>query len=198
MVAALPWKINSRRPHIAAVIRQSRIQTMRYCFLLTFALIVIATTSLAEPPAKLRPTNLIGFLKPGTHVGMTSEEGTNSVNLLIFDDDEYAVALDISKSLGEFVDAESLAKKHKLVRTRLDSHLARMSHREGAGTKSAIRVYPLRRMFVGTIRSVGDDYVLIEYVRFFKNDEKSVQVVVSNSAIARIYPDSDPIHFSPL
>ena len=168
---------------------------MQNCLPLTFAMVAFAATVFAEGPVEDRPAGVIGFLKSGQHVGMSSKEGTNSVNLLVFDDDEYAAALDIARSRGEFVDAELLSTKHKIVRNRLDAHLAKLRGEVGDIT-SSIRVYPLRGMFIGTVRSVGDDYVVMEYVRVNKNDEVKVKVVINKLAIARIYLDADPITFT--
>ena len=168
---------------------------MQHCLPLTFAMVAFAATAFAEEPVERPPASLLGFLKSGLHVGIKSDAGNNSVNLLIFDDDEHAVALDVARSRGEFVDAESLSTKHKIVRRRLDSHLAKLRGEIG-DAKNAIRVYPLRGMFIGTVRSVGDDYVVMEYVRVNKNDEVKVKVVINKLAIARIYLDADPITFT--
>jgi len=162
-----------------------------------FANLAFAKLAFADKPAERPGTGFFGFLEAGIRVGIKSTEGSQDVSLLVLDEEEYAAALDIFRARGGFVDAMPLAKRHAIVRKQLDAYLA-AAEKEASDQANEIRVYPLKGTFVGTIRSLGEDFVAIEYLQLRHLDEEQVQIVINKSTVARIYPNWDPIRFTPL
>ncbi|MCD0462035.1 preprotein translocase subunit YajC [Roseiconus lacunae] len=160
----------------------------RYSALVFLSLTMSACVN-AHATDKPLPDTLLGFLEPGMRVATQYIEGTGDVKISVYDDAEYKVALDIAKENGSFLDAETLASKHQLVRRLLDDHLAKHDEQISAAARDDIRVYPLLRWHFGKIRRIGDDFVLIE-------TEDKHRIVYSRSAITRIYLDSNPITFT--
>ena len=181
---------------MAAVIQCNGVKPVLNRLLLVLTVIAFPLTALCQDSAEQTPANLLGFLKPKMRVGIQFRPGTTNVNLSILDAEEYAVALDIASSNGDFVNAESLAIKYEIVRARLEAHTSTLGKTGSDESHNPIRVYPLRGYFFGTVRSVGEDFVLIEYLQHTSKDAKNVRVALNKTSIARIYLDLDPIVFT--
>ncbi len=139
------------------------------------------------------PNSIIGFLKPGMHVGVQYIDGTSSVSLSVYDAEHYPPALDVVRRRGAYVSAVELASKHKRVRELLAAYVSDRNEELEKDAKieaDDVQVLPLSRKSIGIVRDVGDDFVLIE-----TDGTSKRQIVFALSSISRIYLKSNPIQF---
>ena len=57
------------------------------------ALLVLPTASSAQEPATAQPKTMFAYLATGMHVGVKSVDGTASVLIFVYTDDDYATVL---------------------------------------------------------------------------------------------------------
>lgn len=142
----------------------------------------------AQSDSERAPKTMLEFLKPGMHIGMQSVDGTTDIHVSIYTPDDYIIAKYVGR-LPPFgsgspppPDATPAIKKKimayttrlRLPGTRVDpAHHAR-----------------LQRTTFATVRSVGDDYILVEIDR-----PSGRRRVVPRFAIGSITLDATPVQF---
>ena len=137
-------------------------QTLHLAILVS--LIAMPTVAIGQSDDQLMPNTMLAFFKPGMHVGVRSFEGTADVALSVYDEEEYSIARVLrDRRRGSMrVSAVEFAKEYPLVRERLDAYLEKRAQVDPDATLDDVRVMPMSRTYLGIIRHVGDDFVLID------------------------------------
>lgn len=112
------------------------------------------------------PKTLARFLKPGAHVGIRDFDATDGINVTIYSNSDYEIALDARR-----LDIDTLAAKHQKVAQTRDRTLEKFtasleSKRDDlpAGTEFGKPIVSLAvdgREGLYTVTHVGDDYILV-------------------------------------
>ena len=153
--------------------------------------IVLATSSLAcaQTGAVAAPKTLLEFLSPGTHLGITTVEGTTNVIIHTYTEDDYKVARELKELLGGSPKtASSVAESNAYVRTKLREYAAK--HNLSDDSKNRIIIGAPVRTSYATIVTVGDDYILVNLDR--DEDRKRI---IPKSSIGTVYLDAKPAPF---
>ena len=159
-----------------------------------FKMLVVLTVSnaaFAQTEHAVEPKTMLGFLKPGMHVGVRSITGTPSVILTTYTEGNYAVARDLQRdqSFGvNFGDAKKVAETNSTVRKELDAYLSRQNLTDASTER--IRIMPLVGTSLGTLVAIGDDFVLFEL-----EGESKRRRIIPKASIGSIYLDANPIRF---
>jgi len=136
------------------------------------------------------PENLLGFLKPGMHVGIQSVEGTTNVLVDIYTREQFQIAIELSE-FGRRPDrAQEFASTHPTVQEKLDAFIEKLREESPEASADRVWLYPLTRRSFGTVSAVGSDYVLIT-----REGEAKRRRVLAKSAIVRIDLDAESIQF---
>ena len=149
----------------------------------------VSNASFAQENFAEFPNTMLGFLRPGMHLGITSVEGTTSVIIRTYSDDGYAVARDLAKQLGASLkSASSVAETNTTVRAELQAYVSRLSL--PAASAGRIMIRPFARTLFGKVVVVGDDYFLLDL-----DGEQQPKRIVPKASVGTIYLDANPIRF---
>ena len=160
------------------------------CRLLAIA-IVLATSSLAcaQTDAGAAPKTMLGFLTPGTHLGITTVEGTTSVIIHTYSEDDYKVARELKVQLaGSPKTASSVAETNAYVRTKLREYATK--HNLSDESKNRIIIGASLRKSFGIVVAAGDDYLLLKL-----DGDDPKRRVIPKASIGTIYLDVNPVPF---
>ncbi|MCM2375258.1 hypothetical protein [Aporhodopirellula aestuarii] len=159
-------------------------------------LLILPTVSLAQEPATAQPKAMFAYLTIGMHVGIKSVDGTASVLIFVFTDDDYATVLATSKLAKNYPIAKDAAKTNAAIQRELDAF---MSNRGSANTSlEHVRIMPPLRTAFGTLAAIGDDYVMIELDGDIKVEPDATSKrrrIIPKSFIGSIDLDAKPVHF---
>jgi len=161
----------------------------RHFALLAF-LVAMPHVALGQSDHESMPSTVLGFLKPGTRVGIRSVEGTADVVLTVYDDEQYSIARVLGKRGPALTSAAALAKEYPAVRKQLNAYVEKLPQKDRDTDAEKIRVFPMVRTFFGTIRRIGDDFVLIEL-----EGEAKQRRVLPKSKIGHIDLDGQAVRF---
>lgn len=136
--------------------------------LLLLSLIAWGTLSAASAEDANPPPDLAGFLKPGIKLGVTPQDESQSMKLLIFPDKEFEILQD-----AKIMDQDELAEKHPEFAAARDAELKKFTeslesrkHELPAGVtygEPRVGLYGYHNMLLCTVAHVGDDYFLVTY-----------------------------------
>lgn len=136
--------------------------------LLLLLLVSWGTLSTASAEDAEPPSNFAGFLEPGTRLGVTPQDASEHIRLLIFPDKEFEILKD-----AKIMDQEDLAKKHPEFAVAREAELKRFTeslknreHELPPGVKYGeprVGLYGYHDMLLCTVVHVGDDYFLVTY-----------------------------------
>ena len=174
---------------------------MRSVFLVvatTLSLTSCHTESLCtEDPAF--PHSLLGFIKPGMHLGLKSNRTDSLVSIQIFSDEQFRIAKDAREmTIGE------LGKKHPQVADQAAKALAAFA---SSGEDQKVRPQVLdsaspgeptvtlvidRTVLLCTVRHVGEDYLFVSY-----GADNMKKQVIAKQTVARIRWVGDDLTFRP-
>jgi hypothetical protein len=152
------------------------------------ALILCPTTTRSDDSSL--PKNLLGFLKPGMRVGIQTFEGTTNVLIDVYTDEKSGIARDLATLEKRAVAAAELADDHPAIRNKLDAFIEKLLEKSPEANSEQVMVFPLHRTLLGSISSVGDDYVLIR-----RDGGMKRRLVLARSSISRIDLDAEPLRF---
>ncbi len=132
---------------------------MSYRILITLLLLVSTRTTNAQDEF---PTRMIGFLKTGQHVGVSTSKDEGTLLTVFNDKNDMEIHRDAEK-----MDVEELRRKYKKVDQQAEKLL--QSHSESSTAKTPSEPSP--SLGIGrfapkgyaSVLHVGDDYVLLRY-----------------------------------
>lgn len=152
--------------------------------------IVFAVTShvFADDVSNDSPESILGFFEPGMRVGVAVVEGTAMVRLLTYTEEDFQAALELVDVRGSLRRASILAESNAIVRDRFEKYAAR--NKLSDESKSNVMITIPLRTSMGTVRIIGEDYMLVE----IEDDRKSRRVIPKTS-IGMIYIDATPFSF---
>ncbi len=157
-------------------------------FLLILGVLMAPSAAFAQADTDM-PKTMLGFLKSGMHLGVSSVEGTTSVILHTYTDEDYTVARELENQIGRTLkSAASVAETNPVVRKELDEYIERIGQPDES--RSHLVIAPFLRTTFATVISVGDDYVLINL-----DGEQERKRVIPKASIGTIYVDANPIRF---
>jgi len=108
------------------------------------------------------PSSMVQFLKSGMKIGISKLEDHHGLNITVFSDDEFQIALD-ARSLK----TDELAKKYPSVAEKKQNSIAiakRGRKLEERHLSANVKVVFDAKMVLCTVEHVTDDYVLVRNV----------------------------------
>ena len=158
-------------------------------FLAIAIALAASNVAFAQNDAAAVPKTMLGFFKPGMRLGVSSIEGTTSVILRTYTEDDYKVARDLAKRLGASVkSAASVAETNASVRTQLQEYVSRLDLPDAS--IDGIMIMPIVRISLGTVVAAGDDYLLLDL-----DGQPKRKRIIPKASIGTIYLDANPIRF---
>jgi len=145
------------------------------------------------------PTSLLGFVKPGMHLGIRSSQSDSFVTIEIYSEDQFRLAQDVRD-----MKLENLAQKYPQIAEKASKALAeykasvearRLQNSKGPGSNFppgepavALEVDP--EVWLCTVLHVGEDYVLVAY-----GADNSTKQVIAKQVVSQIRWASDDLRF---
>ena len=167
--------------------------------LAVLGLLVLPTASSAQEPAATQPKTMFAYLSTGMHVGVKSVDGTASVLIFVYTDDNYTTVLGTTKFGQTYPIAKDAAKTNPAIQRELDVF---MSNRGLADISfEHVRIMPPFRTAFGTLAAIGDDYLIIELdgdigdIKVQREATSKRRRIISKSSIGLIDLDAKPVHF---
>lgn len=162
----------------------------RYRLLLQMlCLLASATTAVAQTGVKPAvPATMLSYLDADMRVGIRSVEGTASVLLYIYTEEDYETALSINKG-------GLTPNDNPVVKREVDAFMKRNGLVDSP--KGQVIIVPPRQVY-GRIEAVGDDYLLIGLEVDTKSEPKGKsrrRRIIPKSSIGSIDLDASPIRF---
>jgi hypothetical protein len=162
-------------------------------FCLNVSLVALPRSAIGQEE---NPQTILGFLKPGDHVGIASgsSTSTDSVKINKYSEQRFAVTLDERRmSLSQLAEKyQSVAEQIEKARTEFAASQVREPE-ERSIQDSEIEVSPglSPSTYLGQVVSVGDDYVLIA-----GTEPRPFKRAISAASIAEIswIPDELPLN----
>lgn len=149
----------------------------------------IAQAPLPDGPSPGRSKTMLRFLKPGDLVGVQSFDGTTSVVVSTYSEDQFELARAILKRGRTTINAKKFAAENSRVQKSLEDYLAR---NQGLGiVEDRLSIIPLMRTSLGKVSEVGKDCILVEF-----DGVSTRRCVIAKSSIGKIYLDAIPIRFA--
>lgn len=166
---------------------------MRQLLLVIVSVLVAASTVDAQSsgttaPSPAAPAKFFSYLKTDMRVGIKSIEGTASVTLHVYTEDEYELALATRNP------AQALSIPR--VKRKLSAYMKRNGLDDSAASRISL-VPPFRTVF-GRIDAIGDDYLLIglDDTNTSEQDGKARRRrIIPKWSIGAIDLDADPVRF---
>lgn len=155
---------------------------------------VAQSTGVAEVRPAPSPT-MISYLNTGMLVGIEEVDGTASVRLSVYTEEDYAAAVATTK-LGHFPLATTTAKRNPVIKLALDAYMTQNNLDDDDADR--IRVLGHRNTAFGTIDAIGDDYLLIGLDDDMIVTPESTQKrrrIIPIRFIGAIFLDATPVRF---
>ncbi len=140
------------------------------------------------------PKTMFAYLATGMHVGVKSVDGTASVLIFVYTDEDYKTALATSKITGRGAVAKDAAASNPAIQRELDAYMVRHNLAEEAVDR--LYVISAFRTTFGTLEAIGDDYLMIEIDDDIKVDTNSTSKrrrIIPKSSIGSIDLDANPV-----
>ena len=151
--------------------------------------IAASSVAFAQTDTAVAPKTMFGFLKPGMRLGVSPVQGTASVILSTYTEDDYKVAQDLKDQLGASLkSASSIAETNPSVRAKFQEHVSKLNLSDDF--KNRIMIMPLFGTSFGTVVAVGDDYLLLNL-----GGEHNGKRIIPKASIGTIYLDANPVRF---
>lgn len=162
----------------------------RYLHLLEILCVLTAsTTAVAQTDVKPAvPATMLSYLDAEMRVGIKSVEGTASVLLYVYTEDDYETALSINKFGLDPIN-------NSVVKHEVDAFMERNGLVDAS--KGQVMVVPPRQIY-GRIEAVGDDYLLIGLEVDTNSEPKGKSQrrrIIPKSSIGSIDLDASPVRF---
>ncbi len=125
-----------------------------------FVTIILWTSANAQTPGPQNSRTLLQFLKPGDLVGVQSFDGTISVEISIYSQEQFELARVILGRGPSTTNAKQFAAEYGTAQRALDEYVSQQ--KDPSFVVEQLLVMPLIRTTLGKITEVGADYVLIE------------------------------------
>lgn len=141
------------------------------------------------------PATMFSYLTTEMRVGIRSVEGTSSVLLYIYTEEDYTTVVATTK-LGRTSRASEAAKANPAIQRELDAYLARSDI--SASSLERIRLLTPTRTVFGRIEAIGDDYLLIGLDADLKSHPNATsrrRRIIPKLSIGSIDLDANPIRF---
>mgnify|MGYP003667905605 CR=1 FL=1 len=180
-----------RSIHICAVILAFVFVTLTH---FTFAIVSSAQEVSSDEVRPASPKTMFAYLATGMHVGVKSVDGTASVLLFVYTDEDYETALATSKLAGRGAVARDAAAINPAIQRELDAFMVRHNLTEEAAERLFV-ISPFRTTF-GTLGAIGDDYLMIEIdndIRVDANSTSKRRRIIPKSSIGSINLDAKPV-----
>ena len=144
------------------------------------------------------PTSMLGFVKPGMHLGIKSSPSNSFVTIEVYSEDQFQLAKDARE-----LTFEDLGQKYPLVADQaakaLKEYKAAVEARRLQSPKSAnfrspgeptVALEVDRAVLLCSVLHVGEDYVLVAY-----GADSSKKQVIAKQSVSRIRWASDDLRF---
>jgi hypothetical protein len=164
-------------------------------------LLALTPTALAQSIATAdvkpaAPATMFSYLATDMRVGIKNVEGTASVLLYIYTEDDYATALATTK-LGQAPLKLEAAKANPAIKRELDAYMTRNDLTDSSADRIRL-LTPTRITVFGRIDAIGDDYLLIGLDRDIKSDPNATsrrRRLIPKWSIGSIDLDANPVRF---
>ena len=156
--------------------------------LLLLVLVGVDASAMGQAPSPSRSNTMMRFLNPGDLVGVKSVDGTMTVSISTYSQQQYQLAKAILEFGRSTRNAKKFAEENEVARAALERYIREES--ETPQIEDQLAVMPLIRTSLGKVTEVGDDYVLVEF-----EGPRKRRCVIAKSTIGMIYLDASPIRF---
>ena len=128
---------------------------MKYRHILTVIGLCFLNSAVAQE--RETPESLVGFLAPGTKVGITEIRDSDRIAIHVFEGDDFLIAAD-----ARTLDLDGLAKKYEPVSTARTKLLGQLDPSK-FGADPQVLLHVDRRELLCTVIATGNDYVLVAF-----------------------------------
>ena len=144
------------------------------------------------------PSSLLGFIKPGMHIGIRSSQADSLVTIEIYNEDQFRFAKDardmkLEELGGKYPKvsekaAKALADYQSSIEARKSDNTRNATYPSSVEPSVALEVD--RATLLCTVLYVAEDYFLLTY-----SDDSSKKQVIAKQAVTRIRWASDDLRF---
>ena len=157
-----------------------------------FVLLIIlcsAHTGLTQEAVEATPRTFLDYLTPELTIGVQSVQGTSDVIIHVYTSRDFETAA-LLTGFRSIPLASEVAEGNDAVREQLAAYIKERAIPESE--VESLRLMPLTRTSLATVRVVGNDYVLVE---LRSNSKTRRRKVIPKSRISAIYLDANPVRF---